>query len=116
MKDQAQTTDVLFYPIDFGMLGISCPKCNMETSGVFVGMTTLDLVEQEEVIMVENPLDAMVTVGVVAYPCGDIYCSPCLATKVGEILNARETDSLRLHMFMNLISCEEHGVAYPEQS
>jgi hypothetical protein len=79
MKDQAQTTDVLFYPIDFGMLGISCPKCNMETSGVFVGMTTLDLVEQEEV-------------------------------------NARETDSLRLHMFMNLISCEEHGVAYPEQS
>lgn len=110
MEDTA--VEVMFHPIDFGMLAICCPKCEQECTGVFVGMTTLE----DERIEPLDGLPPLTQMGVVAYPCGDIFCSACLTERIALILNARDTHSLKLGMFHNLISCEEHGVDYPGQS
>lgn len=105
-EDTSQAVEVLFYPIDFGMLGIDCPNCNAECTGVFVGMTTVEDEYEPETV---DGLANLVQMGVVQYPCGHIFVSPCLTDKIARILNDRENNELRLEAFVNLIECDEHG-------
>ena len=113
MTEPTTQTGVIFHPVYFGMLTISCPRCDTECGGVFLAMTTLEDDDPDQEI---GELPNMMQVGVVAYPCGDLFATPCLTEKVAKILNAREEGKLRVSMFHNLISCEEHGVEYPGQS
>ena len=110
--DMREIMDIMLYPIDFGMLAISCPTCNRECTSVAVALTTLEDPEVES----DDGLPAMEQMGIVAYPCSHIFCSACLTDKVARILNAREKNALRLGMFYNLVECKEHGVEYPDQS
>lgn len=110
-ESKATAVDVVFFPISFGMVAIDCPGCHVSFGGVSVGLTTAESEEPSE-----DGLPNLMQMGVVAYPCGHVFGSPCLTDKVARILNARDEDSLRLGMFHNLISCEEHGVEFPEQS
>lgn len=112
MIPDSQAVEVMFYPILFGMLTIDCPTCDHESGGVFVGLTTLE--DEENPVTIEG-LPNLRQMGVIAYPCGHIFCSACLTDKVARIINARERDELRVSMFTNLIECKEHGVEFPEQ-
>jgi hypothetical protein len=98
--------------IFFGDLYISCPFCGEDVPGVSLGIHTVEDTENEP----EDDLPNLTQLGVIGYPCGDIVYSPCLTEKIAAIMNAHETDTVRLSMFHNLVACEEHGVDYPNQS
>lgn len=103
------------HEVSLGNLVIFCPNCASSTDTVMVGLTTLEVDREDEDPVLPGVQD-LEQMGVVVYPCGDTFCTPCLAKRVSQIINAHENGGVRASLLTDLISCDEHGVSFPEQS
>lgn len=92
-----------------GDLSLSCPDCGEWTNNVVVG---LGIHEEDES---EDETVSLTSLGMIIYPCGSTFYSECLTDKVARILNAGEESVLTPELFVDLASCEEHGVNYSEE-
>jgi hypothetical protein len=106
---QKAQDQVLFHPIDFGMLTICCPTCKVAVHGVMVATAFADKVEVDT----DDPLETIVPIGIVAYPCSHVFMTPCLMEKCVRLIDAYERGQIRVSMLVDLIHCDEHGVDFP---
>lgn len=113
--DKAEDPDtgiITLREFDLGDIYIECPECGDKDTIVCVGLCLSQYDDEEDQ---DAQTFEVMTVGMVAYVCGDIVHSQCLTDKVAAILNAADNHSLTIEMLANINTCDEHGVLYTEE-